>query len=64
MKVSYTAEDVAIVEMPATSVAVMEHRGDPMRFVTASQVYEHLEKTVDRFEDVANELQAIVIEHV
>jgi uncharacterized protein len=42
----------------------MEHRGDPMGFVTANQVYEHLEKTVDLFEDFANELQAIVIEHV
>ena len=30
MKVSYTADDVAIVEMPATSVAVMAHRGDPI----------------------------------
>jgi hypothetical protein len=49
MNVSYTAEDVAIVEMPATSVAVIEHRGDPMRLVTANQVYEHLEKTVGRF---------------
>jgi uncharacterized protein Yka (UPF0111/DUF47 family) len=38
--------------------------GDPMGFITANEVYAHLEKTVDRFEDVANELQAVVIEHV
>jgi predicted phosphate transport protein (TIGR00153 family) len=37
---------------------------DPMGFITANEVYAHLEKTVDRFEDVANELQAVVIEHV
>lgn len=41
-----------------------QHRGDPMGFITANEVYEHLEKTVDRFEDVANRLQAVVIEHV
>ncbi len=40
------------------------HRDDAMRFITANEVYQHLEKTVDRFEDVANELQAIVIEYV
>jgi uncharacterized protein Yka (UPF0111/DUF47 family) len=35
-----------------------------MGFITANEVYKHLEKTVDRFEDVANALQAVVIEHV
>jgi predicted phosphate transport protein (TIGR00153 family) len=38
--------------------------GDPMAFIIANEVYKHLEKTVDRFEDVANELQAVVIEQV
>jgi AraC family transcriptional regulator len=30
MKVSYTVDDVAIVEMPTVAVAVLEHRGDPI----------------------------------
>ena len=38
--------------------------GNPMAFITASRIYESLERTVDRFEDVANELQGVVIEHV
>jgi predicted phosphate transport protein (TIGR00153 family) len=38
--------------------------GDAMEFIIANEVYKHLEKTVDRFEDVANELQAVVIEQV
>jgi uncharacterized protein len=38
--------------------------GDPMGFITANEVYENLDRTVDRFEDVANELQGVVIEHV
>ena len=41
-----------------------QHKGDPMGFIVAFRVYENLEKTVDRFEDIANELQAVVIEHV
>jgi predicted phosphate transport protein (TIGR00153 family) len=40
------------------------HSGDPMGFFTAKEVYDHLEKIVDRFDDVANELQGVVIEHV
>ena len=38
--------------------------GDPMDFVRGNQIYEHLEESVDRFDDVANEIQGIVIEHV
>jgi uncharacterized protein len=33
-------------------------------FMIATEVYDHLEKVVDRFEDVANEISAIVIENV
>jgi predicted phosphate transport protein (TIGR00153 family) len=39
-------------------------RDDPMAFVVGSEIYGHLEKVVDRFEDVANEVHGIVIEHV
>jgi uncharacterized protein Yka (UPF0111/DUF47 family) len=37
---------------------------DAMAFITGNEVYDHLEKVVDRFDDVANELQGVVIEHV
>ena len=33
-------------------------------FFVGHEVYDHLEKVVDRFDDVANEVQSIVIEHV
>ena len=39
-------------------------RSDPMAFIAGSEIYDHLEKVVDRFDDVANEIQGIVIEHV
>ena len=37
--------------------------GDPMEFIRGNEIYNHLESTVDRLEDVANEIQGIVIEH-
>jgi hypothetical protein len=40
------------------------HRtSDPMAFVVGSEIYGHLEKVVDGFEDIANRVTAIVIEH-
>ncbi|MGI8524944.1 MAG: DUF47 domain-containing protein [Pseudolabrys sp.] len=38
--------------------------GNAMAFFIGNEVYDHLEKVVDRFDDVANVLHGIVIEHV
>lgn len=41
------------------------HRhSDPMAFIVGVDIYGHLEKVVDRFEDVANRINGIVIEQV
>ncbi|KMO16909.1 DUF47 domain-containing protein [Methylobacterium platani] len=37
---------------------------DPMAYIIGSEILGHLEDVVDRFEDVANEISAIVIENV
>ena len=37
---------------------------NPMDFFVGNEVYDHLEKVVDRFDDVGNEINGIVIEHV
>jgi predicted phosphate transport protein (TIGR00153 family) len=37
---------------------------DALAFFVGSEVYDHLEKVVDRFDDVANEIHGIVLEHV
>jgi len=37
---------------------------DAIAFVIGTEVYNHLEMVVDRFEDVANEISAIIIENV
>jgi predicted phosphate transport protein (TIGR00153 family) len=38
--------------------------GNAMSFVVGSQVYDHLEKVVDRFEDVANEISSLVVDQL
>jgi uncharacterized protein Yka (UPF0111/DUF47 family) len=35
----------------------------PMQFIVGREIYTHLERTIDRFEDVANEIQGLVIDH-
>jgi uncharacterized protein len=41
------------------------HReGNTMDFIVGNGIYDHLEKVVDRFEDVANRISGIVIEQV
>ena len=39
-------------------------RSDPMAFVVGSEIYDHLEKVMDRFEDVANRLSSILVENL
>jgi predicted phosphate transport protein (TIGR00153 family) len=38
--------------------------GDALEFIRGSEIYKHLEDTVDGLDDVADEIQGIVIEHV
>lgn len=39
-------------------------KADPMAYIIGAEIYGELEKVVDRFEDVANEISGIVIENV
>jgi uncharacterized protein len=38
--------------------------GDAMGFLIGTEVYDHLEKVVDRFEDVSNKINALVTDHL
>ncbi|MDP1882236.1 MAG: DUF47 domain-containing protein, partial [Bradyrhizobium sp.] len=43
----------------------LKHRNaNTMDFIVGSEIYKHLEKVSDRFDDVANEINSIVIEQV
>lgn len=39
-------------------------RSDPMAYIVGAEIYDHLEKVVDRFEDVANRISGVLIEHL
>ncbi|RAK56817.1 DUF47 domain-containing protein [Phenylobacterium deserti] len=39
-------------------------RTDPMAYIVGAEIYDHLEKVVDRFEDVANRINAVLIEQL
>jgi predicted phosphate transport protein (TIGR00153 family) len=43
--------------------AFQQHAGDPMQFIVAREIYKHLERITDAMEDVANEIDGIVIDH-
>jgi hypothetical protein len=36
---------------------------DPLAFMVAREVYKNLERIADAFEDVANEIDSLVIDH-
>ena len=43
----------------------MAHRdGNAMPYVIGAEIYGNLERVMDRLEDVANEISAIVVENV
>ena len=45
----------------------LANRGDgggAMKFTICTEIYNHLEKVVDRLEDVANEINALVVDHL
>jgi uncharacterized protein Yka (UPF0111/DUF47 family) len=35
-----------------------------MAYIVGAEIYDHLEKVVDRFEDVANQISSVLIEHL
>lgn len=55
-----TADDV---HMAGLKKAFREHANSPMQFIVAREIYKHLERITDAFEDVANEIDGIVIDH-
>jgi predicted phosphate transport protein (TIGR00153 family) len=46
------------------SLYVMHRHGNAIEYVVGSEVYGCLERVVDSFEDVANEISSLVIEHL
>ena len=43
---------------------IANRNGNAMNFIIGGEIYDHLEKVIDRFEDVANEISALVTDHL
>ena len=48
----------------ALFLANRQGKGSAMDFLVGEELYDHLEKVVDRFEDVSNEINALVTDHL
>ena len=57
------ADDIHDAGLRTLFKAQGEPGGNPMTFMIGREIYSHLERVVDRFEDVANEIQGLVIDH-
>lgn len=57
--------EVDLLHQGGLKVNFQEQRGnpDPVQFIVAREIYKHLEKIADAFEDVANEIDGLVIDH-
>jgi predicted phosphate transport protein (TIGR00153 family) len=71
-KLNFFGEEISRIEDEADTIhdqgltaLFRAHRNsDPMSFIVGAEIYGHLEKVVDGFEDVANCVTDIVIEHL
>jgi uncharacterized protein len=65
VKITRLEEDADNLHDAGIKKLFLQHRGgDAMGYIIGSELYGHLEKIVDRFEDVANRINSIVIEHL
>lgn len=57
--------EVDMLHQAGLKVNFQEQRGnpDPVTFIVSREIYKHLEKIADAFEDVANEIDSLVIDH-
>jgi len=70
VRIHQLTEKIVSVEGAADDVhaaglkkAFEECSDKPMQFIVAREIYKHLERITDAFEDVANEIDGIVIDH-
>jgi predicted phosphate transport protein (TIGR00153 family) len=71
-QVSQLAQEVTRLEEEADDIYdagmkalfLKSRDGNAMDYVVGAEIYDHLEKVVDRFEDVANRVSTILIEHI
>jgi predicted phosphate transport protein (TIGR00153 family) len=62
-QIVHLESDADVVHAAGLKKAFQEHLKAPMQFMVAREIYKHLERITDAFEDVANEIDGIVIDH-
>ena len=63
-KLVHLESDADVVHAAGLKKAFQDHsKSSPMQFIVAREIYKHLERITDAFEDVANEIDGIVIDH-
>jgi predicted phosphate transport protein (TIGR00153 family) len=60
-RIENRSDDVYDAGMKALFADCQDH---PMDFIAGADVYDHLEKVIDRFEDVSNGISGILVEHL
>ena len=64
-KIIHLEEDADTLNHQGIKALFQRHRnGNAMNYIVGIEIYDHLEKVMDRFEDVANRISGIVIEQV
>jgi predicted phosphate transport protein (TIGR00153 family) len=64
-EVTHLEEQADMMHDTGLKALFKAHRhDDPMAYIVGMEIYDHLEKVMDRFEDVANRISGIVIEHM
>ena len=63
-KLVHLESDADVIHAAGLKKAYQQHsQTSPMQFIVAREIYKHLERIIDAFEDVANEIDGIVIDH-
>jgi predicted phosphate transport protein (TIGR00153 family) len=62
-KIVQLESDADVVHAAGLKKAFQREAERPMQFMVAREIYKHLERIADAFEDVANEIDGIVIDH-
>jgi predicted phosphate transport protein (TIGR00153 family) len=60
-RIENRSDEVYDAGMKALFQASQDH---PMDFIVGADIYDHLEKVIDRFEDVSNGISGILLEHL
>ena len=71
-RVSQLAQQITALEEDADhlydagmkALFLKARKGDALDYMVGAEIYDHLEKVVDRFEDVANRINGVLVEHL